>query len=77
MTHLFLANISHERIDFISLFDQPCKNTGCIYKKITFSALSNFRATLRDEEWHLRFDVALTKTTRISQKNATTALGHF
>ena len=31
-TDLLLANISHERVDLISLLDKPCKNTRCIWK---------------------------------------------
>ena len=31
MAHLLLSDICHEGIHLISLFDQPCKNTGSIY----------------------------------------------
>lgn len=43
--YLFLANISHECIDFISLLNQPGEDTRCIYD-ITIS-FNGSRASLK------------------------------
>jgi hypothetical protein len=59
MSHLLLANICKEGVNFITLFNEPHEDARCIWKCLKFNGRSH------------EIGQTLTKATRVGEENAT------